>query len=271
MIVNKNKKKSSLKNKSVLEKRNFKAQELISTKQNKRTNMNNVITNNQVNTSKNLFVTNDDILVKNLLKQRSKIKPEVVDNNINLNLAMSSSKTRFKKHKSINLTARSKVGDLIKMNFKQVEQKFIGHLMRRGLRAKALAVWLRVLLLLKMHFYKSKIKFNVPSLIMKALDIIRPVVILKKRKIAGTVYQIPYFVQNMTRDNATLIAIRWFLESVNLRMEKDPAIRVYKEFLDIFKKQGFCYKKKMEVYDSAVKNRIYTRFLFSKSKKRKKI
>ena len=139
-MVNKNKKKSSLKNKSVLEKRNSKAHEFISTKQNKRTNRNNVITNNQVNTSTNLFVTNDDILVKNLLKQRSKIKPEVSsNNNINLNMALIS-KTRFKRHKSINLTARSKVGDLIKMNFKQVEQKFIGHLMRRGLRAKALAL-----------------------------------------------------------------------------------------------------------------------------------
>jgi len=67
---------------------------------------------------------------------------------------------------------------------------------------------MRLLLLLKMHFYKSPITISVASVIMSALRILRPVVILKKRKIAGTVYQIPYFVQNSTRDNAMLIAIR---------------------------------------------------------------
>lgn len=67
---------------------------------------------------------------------------------------------------------------------------------------------MRLLLLLKMHFYKSPIKISVSSVIMNALSILKPIVILKKRKIAGTVYQIPYFVQNITRDNAMLIAIR---------------------------------------------------------------
>jgi hypothetical protein len=67
---------------------------------------------------------------------------------------------------------------------------------------------MRLLLLLKMHFYKLRFKISVSSIIMSALNILKPVVILKKRKIAGTVYQIPYFVQNSMRDNATLIAIR---------------------------------------------------------------
>lgn len=178
--------------------------------------------------------------------------------------------SRVKKKKIVNLTSKTKSG-VNRMSFKQVEQKFIGHIMRKGLRAKALAIWMRLLLLLKMHFYKSPIKISVSSVIINALNILKPVVILKKRKIAGTVYQIPYFVQNITRDNAMLIAIRWFLECVDQRIEKDPAVCLYREFIDVLKKQGLAYKKKMEIYESAVKNRIYTRFLFAKSKKKRKL
>lgn len=178
--------------------------------------------------------------------------------------------SRVKKKKIVNLTSKTKSG-FNRMSFKQVEQKFIGHIMRKGLRAKALAIWMRLLLLLKMHFYKSPIKISVSSVIINALNILKPVVILKKRKIAGTVYQIPYFVQNITRDNAMLIAIRWFLECVDQRIEKDPAVCLYREFIDVLKKQGLAYKKKMEIYESAVKNRIYTRFLFAKSKKKRKL
>lgn len=58
---------------------------------------------------------------------------------------------------------------------------------------------------------------------------------------------------------------------MNLRLEHDPAERLYKEFLDVLKKQGICYKKKQDVYAAAVKNRIYVRFLFSKSSKRRNI
>jgi ribosomal protein S7 len=178
--------------------------------------------------------------------------------------------SRVKRKKTVNLSAKTKKG-IAHMSFKQVEQKIIGHIMQRGLRAKALAIWMRLLLLLKMHFYKSKFKMSVSSIIMIALNILKPVVILKKRKIAGTVYQIPYFVQNTMRDNAMLIAIRWFLECVNQRIEKDPAVCLYKEFIDVLRKQGLAYKKKKEIYDSAVKNRIYTRFLFAKSRKKRKL
>lgn len=211
---------------------------------------------------------NDFVLLNNLDKQTkqfnsdSKFKSDVKKP---VNLV-----SRVKKKKTINLTAKNKER-LTRMSFKQVEQKIIGHIMHKGLRAKALVIWMRLLLLLKMHFYKSPIKLNVSSVIMHALNMLKPVVILKKRKIAGTVYQIPYFVQNTTRDNAMLIAIRWFWECVNLRIEKDPAVCLYKEFIDILKKQGLAYKKKMEIYDSAVKNRIYTRFLFAKSRKKRKL
>lgn len=47
--------------------------------------------------------------------------------------------SRVKKKKTVNLTAKTKRG-FNRMSFKQVEQKFIGHIMRKGLRAKALAI-----------------------------------------------------------------------------------------------------------------------------------
>jgi hypothetical protein len=46
---------------------------------------------------------------------------------------------------------------------------------------------------------------------------------------------------------------------------------LYKELIDVLRKQGLAYKKKMEIYEAAVKNRIYTRFLFAKSKKKRKL
>lgn len=110
------------------------------------------------------------------------------------------------KGESVNLTARKNVS--VRMTFKQIERKFIGHLMQRGLRAKAVKIWLNFLIYLKRHFYNSPVKHTVRSIILKVVEMVRPVVVLKQRKIAGTVYQIPYFVQNVMKDNSTLIAIR---------------------------------------------------------------
>jgi hypothetical protein len=47
--------------------------------------------------------------------------------------------SRVKKKTSVNLSAKVKSG-IARMSFKQVEQKFIGHIMQRGLRAKALTI-----------------------------------------------------------------------------------------------------------------------------------
>lgn len=169
----------------------------------------------------------------------------------------------------VNLTARTST--TVSMNFKQVERKFIGHLTRHGERSKAVRIWLRFLIFLKRHFYNSPIKCNVQEIILTVIDIIKPLVILKERKIAGTVYQIPYFVQNVSKDNATLIAIRWLIEATDLRLEHDPAERLYKEFLDVLKLQGICHKKKQDIYAIAIKNRVYAKFLFLKSGKRRNI
>ncbi len=169
---------------------------------------------------------------------------------------------------NVNLTARN---ISVSMNFKQVERKFIGHLTRKGERSKAVKIWLRFLVFLKRHFYNSTVKYSVQEIILTVINIIKPIVILKERKIAGTVYQIPYFVQNVNKDNSTLIAIRWFIEAMHLRLENDPAERLYKEFLDVLNFKGICYKKKQDIYAIAIKNRVYAKFLFIKSGRKRNI
>lgn len=204
------------------------------------------------------------------LEQQENIKTDFVKKSFHTNKDKTEQNISSPEVKSnINLTARMTTS--VSMNFKQIERKFIGHLTRNGERSKALRVWLKFLVLLKRHFYNSPVKCTVQEIILVVIDTIKPLVILKERKIAGTVYQIPYFVQNVTKDNATLIAIRWLVESMELRLENDPAERLYKEFLDVLKEQGICYKKKQDIYATAIKNRVYAKFLFLKPGKKRNI
>jgi hypothetical protein len=100
------------------------------------------------------------LLVSSLKKRKSKLKIMQHLNEVKLIAQLNQQKTQFrsglkqnvnikkpplqlvsrvKKRETVNLTAKTKSG-FNKMSFKQVEQKFIGHIMRKGLRAKALAI-----------------------------------------------------------------------------------------------------------------------------------
>lgn len=88
--------------------------------------------------------------------------------------------------------------------FNLIEKKFIGHLLKCGNRAVALKIWLEALVILKREFPGKNVFF----LVIRAVRNVRPIVIIKSRKRAGTVYQIPYLVQNTKRDVSTFLSIR---------------------------------------------------------------
>lgn len=148
--------------------------------------------------------------------------------------------------------------------FKEIENKIIGHFLKKGNRGKALKIWYYALL-----YIKNNIKFKVSSIVLTAINNLKPFVILKKRKRGGTIYQIPYLVQNKQKDNSTLIAIRWLVNFVYLRSEINLSIKLAKELIAAFNKEGATYKNKIEIYALAIKNKMYTKFLFSKKKKNK--
>jgi small subunit ribosomal protein S7 len=95
---------------------------------------------------------------------------------------------------------------------------------------------------------------------------VKPIVILQSRKRGGTVYQLPYIVQNLKKDNSTLIAIRWFVKAAVNNTEIGLSFKLANVFVDAFNNKGSCIKKKLDIYDLALKNRVYSRFLFPNKK-----
>lgn len=90
---------------------------------------------------------------------------------------------------------------------------------------------------------------------------------MKKRKVGGTTYQIPYLVQNKEKDNSALIAIRWLMNSVLRRSEPKLEERLAHELVDAFNREGYSVKRKLDLYALALQNRVYTKYLFTTSRK----
>lgn len=161
---------------------------------------------------------------------------------------------------------------MLKLNIKifdkkELEYKFIGHLVKKGNRSLAVIIWYDTLDLIRFETGIDPL-----FVVERVIDSLKPLVIIKKRKRGGTVYQIPYIVQNRLRDQSALIAIRWLINEarVNVSVSRKFSIALSKVILDCFNRTGAVWKKKTELYDLALKNRVYVRFLFASKNNRRR-
>ena len=92
-----------------------------------------------------------------------------------------------------------------------------------------------------------------------ALDIIRPVVEVKSRRVGGATYQEPVEVRP-SRRNA--LAMRWLVDSARNRSEKSMTQRLAGELMDAAEKRGGAARKKDEVHRMAEANKAFSHFRF---------
>lgn len=93
----------------------------------------------------------------------------------------------------------------------------------------------------------------------KALDVLRPVVEVKSRRVGGATYQVPVEVRPSRR---TALAMRWLVDAARKRGEKSMHLRLAGEILDAVEGKGSAMKKREDVHRMAEANKAFSHYRF---------
>ncbi|MFH1970925.1 MAG: 30S ribosomal protein S7 [Patescibacteria group bacterium] len=107
---------------------------------------------------------------------------------------------------------------------------------------------------------KEKTKEDPDKVFNNALDIIRPTMEVRSRRVGGAAYQVPTTVRGSRRDS---LAIRWLVNAARSRSSKEYktfAEKLAAEILDAAKGEGTAVKKKTDTERMAEANRAFAHF-----------
>jgi small subunit ribosomal protein S7 len=91
----------------------------------------------------------------------------------------------------------------------------------------------------------------------KAINLVRPAVEVKSRRVGGGVYQIPTEVRPR---RALALSLRWIIKAASARSDKTMGQRLGSELLDIIDGRGAAVKKKTDVHKMAEANRAFSHY-----------
>lgn len=127
---------------------------------------------------------------------------------------------------------------------------------RKGFRMKAVNIVHSFLYKLKRMYLRKGSR--VLEIISSVFEKYVPVISFVPRKVAATVYTLPWFIN---RHRAKSLFVHWFLNSAMDRSEIRIVDKLYYEFIDLSKGYGRTARKVEEYYTLAIKNRPFMRFL----------
>ena len=95
------------------------------------------------------------------------------------------------------------------------------------------------------------------ALFLEAVDMLKPSVEVKGRRVGGANYQVPVEVRP-ARGNA--LAMRWLVDAARSRHEKSMAARLAAEMSDAVENKGTAVKKREDVHRMAEANKAFSHF-----------
>jgi ribosomal protein S7 len=111
-------------------------------------------------------------------------------------------------------------------------------------------------------FFKLRISYRIdPSkLLTLAILRIKPVIRLKKRKIAGRNHYLPLF---LSLQRQILLGSKLFVKSSKFRVEQSIILKLFFEIkaILIFSNESLALKKKDDLYKLAIENKYFIKFL----------
>ena len=84
-----------------------------------------------------------------------------------------------------------------------------------------------------------------------------PHVVVRARRVGGSVYQIPVKVH---QDRAEALALRWLVKAAATRNDETMGKRLAKELQEAVEGRGNAVKKKVDVHKMAEANRAFSHF-----------
>lgn len=134
----------------------------------------------------------------------------------------------------------------------QLVAKFINYLMQRGKKTIAQSIVYGAL-----ETMKEKKNSEPLALFEAAIEILRPQVEVRSRRVGGANYQVPMPVPSY-RQNA--LAFRWLIDATRSRKGTSMHEKLATELLDILEGTGASLKKKEDVHRMAEANKAFAHF-----------
>jgi small subunit ribosomal protein S7 len=91
----------------------------------------------------------------------------------------------------------------------------------------------------------------------KALDLVKPKVEVKSRRVGGATYQVPVEVRN---DRRVSLAMRWLVGYARRRGEKSMTERLAAEFVEASQGRGSAVKKREDTHKMADANKAFAHY-----------
>lgn len=128
-------------------------------------------------------------------------------------------------------------------------EKFVNCVMKQGKKSTA-----RRIMADAFEIIKTRTKETPMEVFTKALMNVTPLIEVRPKRIAGSVYQVPVEV---TPKRQQALSIRWILEAARARKGVPMAHKLALELLDASSDQGSAIKKKQDVLRMAQANKAF--------------
>ena len=104
---------------------------------------------------------------------------------------------------------------------------------------------------------KDKTKEDPIKVFNDAINIIRPNLEVRSRRVGGATYQVP--VEVKTKRSQTL-ALRWLLDATRKRKNKSMSDKLMNELMDASQNKGSAIKKREDTHRMAESNKAFAHF-----------
>ncbi|PID34958.1 MAG: 30S ribosomal protein S7 [candidate division SR1 bacterium] len=134
-------------------------------------------------------------------------------------------------------------------NFSEKIDKFINYLMKDGKKSVAKKIYSDTL-----HEIKSNGHMNPTVVVQTAIENASPAVMIKSKRLGGSVYQVPVEVKPRKR---LFYSTRWILDAARSKKGKPMYKKLAEELLAAYSNQGAAVKKKEETQKMADANKAF--------------
>ena len=132
--------------------------------------------------------------------------------------------------------------------------KFVNVLMQAGKKSVAESIIYGALEQIKKKTSKDPLE-----VFTQAVNNVKPMVEVKRRRVGGANYQVPVEVRPVRR---VALAMRWIREAAQKRGEKSMMVRLAGELAEAAEGRGGAMKKREEVHRMAEANKAFSHYRF---------
>jgi small subunit ribosomal protein S7 len=130
--------------------------------------------------------------------------------------------------------------------------RFINNLLRRGKKSSAERIFYGAIDLIAERSKDDPVK-----VFEKALDMVRPSLEVKSRRVGGSTYQVPVEIRPERR---AALSIRWLINYAQARGEKGMVAKLAGELLDASQGRGSSVKKREDTHRMAEANKAFAHY-----------